>query len=114
MCKVLEVFYMGKIFYNRSAIPIPERCYIDRSDGRVLAKILDADGKYRRRTIGVLSTENTMYPNELFQQRYRDLWEKYYPSKSFKEYELSVGMYGLFLGIAHHIKLYDLLHDLYG
>ena len=105
---------MGKIFYNRSAIPIPERCYIDRSDGRVLAKILDADGKYRRRTIGVLSTENTMYPNELFQQRYRDLWEKYYPSKSFKEYELSVGMYGLFLGIAHHIKLYDLLHDLYG
>ncbi len=105
---------MGKVFYNLSAIPIPPGCYIDNSDGRVLAKIPDGDGKYKRRTIGVLSTSDTMYPNELFQQRYRDLWEKYYPSKSIKQYELSVGMYGLILGITHQLKLYDLLHDIYG
>ena len=105
---------MGKVFYNKPAIPIPEGCYIDNSDGRVLAKVLDIDGRYKRRTIGVLATKDTMYPNELFQQRYRELWEQYYPSGSVKEYEISVGMYGLILGITHHIGLYDLLHDVYG
>ena len=115
MCKSSGGHYiMGKVFYNQKPIPIPDGCYIDKSDGRVLAKIADNNGKFKRRTIGVVATEGTMYPNELFQQLFRALWEQYYPAKTVKEYELSVGMYGLTLGISHQIKLYDLLHDIYG
>ena len=105
---------MGKVFYNKPAIPIPEDTYKDISGGRVLGKIRNEDGTIRRRTIGALATETTMYPNEFFQQRFPDLWRMYYQEKDYKEYELSIGLYGLTLGISHTTNLYPVLHNLYG
>ena len=110
----MRYFKMGKVFYNKQAIPRPLDTYIDKSDGRVLGKFPDQNGNTKRRTIGVAATEDTMYPNELFQQKYPDLWRQYYGNKSFKEYELSIGLYGLTLGVSHKTTLYDLLHDIYG
>ena len=105
---------MGKVFYNKRAIPRPDNTYIDKSDGRVLGKFFDETGKVKRRTIGVAATDTSMYPNELFQQKYPNLWRMYYGDKDFKDYELSIGLYSLTLGIAHTTTLYDLLHDVYG
>mgnify|MGYP002621506078 CR=1 FL=1 len=105
---------MSKVFYNKPAIPIPEGAYKDISDGRVLFRIADKDGNFKRRTIGALSTPTTMYPNELFQQKFPALWHKYYRDEGFKEYELSIGLYALTLGVSHQTSLYQVLHDIYG
>ena len=105
---------MGKVFYNLRAIPIPDDTYCDVSTSRVLFKVANRDGTYRRKTIGALATEKTMYPNENFQILFPLLWQEYYGDKDLKEYELSIGMYGLVLGIAHKINLYDMLNGLYG
>ena len=105
---------MGKVYYNLRAIPIPDDTYCDVSTSRVLLKVANADGTYRRKTIGILATEKTMYPNENFQLIFPLLWQEYYGDKDFKEYELCIGMYGLVLGIAHKINLYPMLNALYG
>ena len=105
---------MSKVFYNKPAIPIPEGAYKDISDGRVLLKIADKDGNIKRRTIGSLSTPTTMYPNELFQQKFPALWRQYYKEEEFKEYELSIGLYALTLGVSHQTTFYQMVHDIYG
>ena len=109
---------MGKADRNAPDAPVPDFAYTDRHDGRVFVRLLDGDGKYRKKTIGYLTDSaagaERMIPNRYFRDKYRDLYEESCPDVIVPPRELSMGMYALTLGITAKNGLYDDLVNVYG
>lgn len=108
---------MAHIFWEKKEIPIPEKTYINHSDGRVF--IFVKEGKVlsesKRIVIGHATSEKTMHPNAAFKQLYPSLWKTYYgDEEQIKEHQLSPGMYATTLSTAHRLGLYDALNDTVG
>ena len=74
---------MGKADRNAPDAPVPDFAYTDRHDGRVFVRLLDGDGKYRKKTIGYLTDsatgEERMIPNRYFREKYRELYAESCP-----------------------------------
>ena len=72
---------MGHIYREYNSIPIPEFAHIDRSDNRVYVMGVRPDNRKenpKRRVIGIIASENMMYPNDIFKHDFPELWKKYY------------------------------------
>ncbi|MBQ8160735.1 MAG: hypothetical protein IJ083_08270 [Clostridia bacterium] len=104
---------MDKIYREYTQVPIPDFAQVKRPDCRVFV-ISDADGGPRRETIGYVTGEGTMSPNERFRLYYPDLWNEAIPDDRAPSPEVNFGMYAMTLTIATRTGLYRILQDAYG
>ena len=105
---------MGKVFWNKPAIPIPPEAYINRHDGTAFIFVLGNDQKRHSVCIGRMASESTMFPNSTFRDKYRNEWVRFYGEEELKPAEMHLGMYALTLGVSTEISLYPLLQEVYG
>lgn len=105
---------MGHIYWERNEIPIPDKCYINASDGRVFIMNYDANHVRRRTVIGHATSETTMHPNDTFRFLFPSLWKENYGEESLRPYELHAGLYAATLGIGYQTNIYPILHQVYG
>ena len=57
---------MGKVYWNKKEIPIPEGLHINKNDARVYSLSLDPDGRMKRVVFGYATSEKTMHVNDTF------------------------------------------------
>ena len=105
---------MSHIYWEKHEIAIPEKAYINHSDGRVFLMTDDGNGKKKRQVIGHATSEKTMHPNEMFKFLYPSLWQEYYKETNVQEHELHAGLYAAALGAGYQTKLYPILQEVYG
>ena len=103
---------MGKVFWNKPAIPIPPEAYINRHDGTAFIFVLGNDQKRHSVCIGRMASESTMFPNSTFRDKYRNEWVRFYGEEELKPAEMHLGMYALTLGVSTENSLYPLLQFL--
>lgn len=101
---------MGRIYYEKRAIPIPDDATVVKGDGRVYIYQPGAPKRRAKRlVIGKAATETTMHPNDTYRQIYPAKWEMYYGRKDKESIYLSSGAYGLVLAAGIQTGLYPLL-----
>ena len=105
---------MGKVYYNKREIPIPDGLHINHNDGRVYSITTDLDGNKKRVVFGKATSETTMHVNDTFKMLYPDLWRKYYGDEELHPFNLRCGLYALTLGAGHRSGLYEILLDTFG
>ena len=105
---------MGKVFWNKPAIPIPPEAYINRHDGTVFIYVLGENQKRHSICIGRLASESTMFPNSAFRDKCRNEWVRFYGEEELNPAEMHLGMYALTLGVGVSTGLYPLLQEIYG
>lgn len=105
---------MGKVFWNKPAIPIPPEAYINRHDGTVFIYVLGENQKRHSICIGRLASEFTMFPNSAFRDKFRNEWVRFYGEEELNPAEMHLGMYALTLGVGVSTGLYPLLQEIYG
>ena len=105
---------MGKVYYNKREIPIPDGMHINHSDGRVYTITRDLEGKKKRVVFGKATSESTMRVNDTFKMLYPDLWREYYGDEDLHPFNLRCGTYALTLGAGHRSGLYKILIDSFG
>ncbi len=104
---------MGYIYRNLQPIAIPADGKVNNYDKKV-SKYYKCDGKRRRWTIGAVTTEGMMIPNENFRRLYPDLWKQYYGKEVPAMRLVRVGMYALTLGIGFSTGIYPILQKAVG
>ena len=104
---------MGFIYRNLQPIAIPADGRVNNYDKKV-SKYYTSDGKRRRWTIGAVTTEGMMIPNENFRRLYPDLWKQYYGQEVPAMRIVRVGMYAMTLGIGLSTGIYPILQKTVG
>lgn len=110
---------MGAILKELGEIPIPSDARVDRSSGQVYVsfKEIAKDGvtkRTRRKLVGKLATQDTMYVNEAFGFYFPELYKELFNQDPLIERNLSAGLYACVRQIASTSGIYKLLQDCFG
>ena len=100
---------MGRVFRNKSPIPIPREAYVDKHM-KVFVTFRGPKGERIRYLIGRAISRTHMFSNTNFKQIYPQLWDEYYGNEdNHAEPTIKVGLYAILLGISWDNALYPTL-----
>ena len=105
---------MGKVYWNKKEIPIPEGLHINKNDGRVYSLEAEPGGTTRRLVFGYATSMTTMHVNDNFKLIYPEQWKRYYGEDDIRPYMPHAGMYALCLGASKQSGLYGIVQDRFG
>lgn len=100
---------MGRVFRNKSPIPIPREAYVDKHM-KVFVTFRGPKGERIRYLIGRAISRTHMFSNTNFKQIYPQLWDEYYGNEdNHAEPTIKIGLYAILLGISWDNALYPTL-----